>query len=368
MYNKIEMRELESGAPTTAYFIGNVSIDVKKQRHNFEIIRSLGGSAFNAYRQAFLLGVNGELHAAIGGDEHGRYVLNEIRSAGMRDRGIVEMNDLSTLVYTQIDNGGEDVALEKSENAATDAHTTDMLLAAMPEDLTNSIVYIAGSTRKPSFMDETYRLENFFDQISDRGATIAVDPGRTPEPGTLRYHRAQTLISHPRNLARVDFWAMNESEFASYLDLTPEERALPVAHATMDQLVDKYILSSAQPALICVTLGKHGLYLTNAQGSVLVDVPPTRDDERLTKVGLGDSTKAGMIAAILRETAGKMSPDELSQLSPDQLRRIGAYGSAVSLHRMTTETYGRPTDVAETIAARSSHFNEYGIGPDYLSR
>lgn len=364
------MREFDQSAPTSAYFIGNVSIDVKKQRHNFEIIRSLGGSAFNAYRQAFLLGVNGELHAAIGGDEHGKYVLDEIRSAGMRDSGIVNMHDLSTLVYTQIDNGSDDVALEKSENAATDAHTTDMLLEAMPSDLSNSIVYIAGSTRKPSFMDEVFKLENFFDEISDRGATIAVDPGRTPEPGSLRFHRAQSLISHPRNLARVDFWAMNESEFAAYLNVSPEDtaRLQSADHATMEQLADKYILQKASPALICVTLGKNGLFLFSSEGgSAFVEVASVDAAERKTSVGLGDSTKAGMIAAILHETRGVISPEGLAALQNDQLRKIGAYGSAVSLHRMTTETYGRPDDIAHTIAARSEHFAEYGITPDYLA-
>ena len=363
------MRNYGIEGRTQAYFIGNASIDdLYTFGDTASLKRSLGGSALNACYQAFLLGIHSELHSAVGDDANGEFILEKIRATGMDHRGIIKMPGYSTLVYSQIvRNDSDDVVLEKSKNPATDAHTIDMLIDKMPGDLSNSLVYIAGSTRKPSFIDEVYKLENFLDHLSDRGATIAVDPGRTPDPNELRYHRAQTLLGHPNNLDRIDFLAMNESEFASYLNVSPEDRTAGIDQGTIGGLVEKYIREKAQPGLICITLGKNGLYLVNAAGSALVDVPPISKSERRTTVGLGDSTKAGMLAAILQETEGSMSPDLLAGLKPDQLRRIGAYGSAISAHRMVTETYGRPAEIAETIARWSDHYAAYGIHPDYIT-
>lgn len=360
-------RYTRDGRPE-AYFVGNVSIDEERGLGRFDISKSLGGSAFNAFRQAHLLDVSGELHAAVGGDVNGKYVRDQIRTEGMPDRGIVELSDLSTLVYTQTyDSASSDVTIEKSPNAATDAHTLDMILDAMPEDLASSVVYIAGSTRKPTFMDPMFEMENFLDQLRWRGATLALDPGRPPEPSALRYHRAQSMIQHHENLDRIDLWAMNEKEFDVYLVRTDADHTRGVTAATVDELVDRYVYSRAEPALFCVTLGAEGLYLRNRQSSVIVDVPPLEGAEIRTTVGLGDSTKAGMIAAILHELEGQIGAEGLARLTPEQLQRIGAYGSAVSFHRMTNKRYGKRADIATTIDTRADHFQRYGVDPGYLS-
>lgn len=361
------MRDLRDTLRPKHFFIGNASIDVTRLPESLDFIRSLGGSARNASEQADLLGVPNVLIAAVGGDPDGQHILTTMEQAGRPTHGIVVMPDRNTLVYKQIDTGNEDVSIEKSANPASDAHTLDAMLGTMPPLLTDSLVYGAGLTRKPGVIDGHYELEDALDELRARGATIAMDPGRAPDDTPDRLLRSQTFMSYPQNLERVDFWALNPDEFTTYFSLTDDEQTL-LKSATEQQvreLADHHIMEKATPALVCITLGKNGLILYARNGdSALVGAPAV--DRRLTKVGLGDSTKAGMIAAILHESQGAMSPDVLASLSADQLQRVAAYGSAVSTHRIRTGTYGNAADVARTIDDYAKYYQRYGITPDYL--
>ena len=303
-------------APTTpaAFFVGNICIDRLTDPKGNETQRSLGGSAANACAQASKLGVASELCAAIGNDREGRYVLEELERRGQTTNGITVLDGYTTLVYTQQDTGGEDVIITKNHNPATDAHTLDMVTAIMPEDLTGKLVYTAGLARKRAAMTH-FALENTLDELRKRGATIAMDLGRAPSDSPDSLHRSQTFMNYPPNRDRVDFWALNEGEFAKYLGLSEadKQQLLHASEAQVKQLVDRYIMDDAQPALVCITLGRKGLFLHSRTGeTALIEAPSARDEERRTKVGLGDSTKAGMIAAILHETNGAMSPDILA--------------------------------------------------------
>lgn len=362
------MREFNSNPQAKVHVMGNASVDLRELKTS--VNRSIGGSARNEWFQIIQLGRQSDLYVAIGNDPDGHDVLDEVRGAGRSTHGVAILPDRQTLVYRQIDNGTDDVSIEKNDNAATDAHTLDMILESLPQDLTGSLVQIAGFTRKSAIMDRHFDLEDALDQMRGRGATIGVDPGRAPTDSEDRLIRSKTFVSHARNLARVDFWAMNEEEFMTYFEIRDGDMKLLTepSEESMKELVDKYIMERAQPSLICVTLGKTGLYLSSsAGGSTFVTVPQLTKAEKRTHVGLGDSTKAGMIVAALHESDDRMSPAELANMSTEQLRRIAAFGSAVSTYRMLTESYGTRSEIASVIDRYGKHFAEYGITPDYLA-
>lgn len=307
-----------------------------------------------------------EIRAAIGdNDDNANYILSTLESAGMPTASIHRIA-APTLVNYLSESGGADMLHRKNPNSAADAHTPEDLLNSLSKKLNGTIVYVAGFTRKPGVIDPLFGWENALDALKERGAITMVDPGRLPEKGTLRHDRATSHISHFENLNRVAIWAMNEKEFYEYLGVADNDKINEYTIEELTSLTNNYVFKEANPAVFCVTLGEKGIFIRTKKAAKLVEAPGLPKGMEKTTVGLGDSTKAGMIAAFLKECSGEVQRDKLLALTDKQLGRIAAFGSAVSLNRLTTGMYGDIAAVEAIIATYLEHFAIYGIKPDYL--
>ncbi len=361
------------------YAIGNACIDMHRQEDG-TTVRSFGGSALNTAVQInrlmgpeVVIGLVSAVGQRADGtpDANARDILEYLVEEGIDTSGIEAIPGADTLVYQQANvAGASDVVLTKpTARVATDVHTPEMVQKTLAHTkLGGAVVYLAGVTRKLGFMDKPDELEALLEQLARHGATTILDPGRAPEAADKsRLARAQSLVRS----GTIHFPAMNELEFSGYFGAELDNNT--VTHAGIDALVSKEVFRPGSNAvLFSITLGHKGIYLASCDGGTLRsafinDVPPLARHQRLTTVGLGDSTKAGMIAAMHDIVGGPLRPDTLSGLTVEELQQVGLAGLATSTYRMSHNQFGTRSAINAMVKNEQASFFERHTRPDRVS-
>jgi argininosuccinate lyase len=231
------------------------------------------GAAGNVSLALAALGVDHRLFGAVGDDQAGRWVAQELRGLGVG-------GDLHVVAGEET---GISIALEAPgrERAFVTAHgvLTGYGVDALPQDVTAAdFLLLTGYFSMPGFRGEgTGRLLR---EARGRGAFVGLDTGWDPEdwsgPGV-----AEVLGLLPL----LDLFLPNEPEALALTGTSNAERAIEV-------------LAQRCPGWVVLKLGERGVLASGPAGETFSLGAPTVTAKDTT--GAGDSLAAGVLAELVR--------------------------------------------------------------------
>ena len=232
------------------------------------------GAAGNVSLALAGLGVQHRLFGAIGDDQAGRLVANELRRVGVGA-------DLQIVVGQET---GISIALEAPgrERAFITAHgvLNNYNESDLPSDATDAdLVLLTGYFSLPGLRGEGTR--KLLQRARDRGAVVAFDTGWDPEDWTNgATHEVLEMLTF------VDIFLPNEPEALALSGKPDAEQAAE-------------FLSDHCKGWIVVKLGDQGVLARGPAGEVLRISAPVV--EPIDTTGAGDSLAAGMFAELVRQ-------------------------------------------------------------------
>jgi ribokinase len=155
-----------------------------------DVVRLSGGKGANQAAAAARLGADVSLIAAVGNDESGAWLLDQLRARGVRDDLIQRSTRPSGTAFITVDDLGE------NEVVVSPGANVDLDLSGI--DLGKFDVVLAQMEVAPSVLDEA--------AVSSRHFILNVAPARAVEPETLA--RCAVVIANEREAAFFDVAAL----------------------------------------------------------------------------------------------------------------------------------------------------------------
>lgn len=267
---------------------------------------AVGGVAANVAWALAKLGVGAVPYCRIGGDEIGRWILREFRSAGvMTDRVVVDPSvesDLSAvIVLTQ--NGERTIFHNRDANEHLDIDA---------KRLSGADWFFVSAING----DVDVKLRQIFDVAAEMGIKVVLNPGQ---------HNLRSLPGLVLELvAKCDMLVLNKDEALELVMRSHKE-------STPEQLNDeRYLLSSliaAGAKTIGMTDGARGAWGTDGAG--FWHCPIGKVEKVVDTTGAGDSFAAAFFAAIAFH--GKSVADGLRYGISESGSVVGKYGASAGL-------------------------------------
>jgi sugar/nucleoside kinase (ribokinase family) len=267
----------------TVHVVGNVQLDVLVSPvHDLprpggdDIVDSIAvrpaGAAGNVSLALAALGVPHRLFGAVGDDQAGIWVLDELRRAGLADDLLV-MAGQDTGISVALEAPGRERAFLTAHGALDRYREADV----SPDAVAGDLVLLTGYFSLPGLRgDDTRRL---LEKARANGAVTVFDTGWDPEDWTGA-GGAEVLSLLPL----VDVFMPNEPEALALTD-----RADPAAAAAD--------LARRCPGWVVVKTGERGVTARSPEGDV-VEVAAPEVSDVVDTTGAGDSLAAGMLAEL----------------------------------------------------------------------
>lgn len=231
------------------------------------------GAAGNVSLALAALGVEHRLFGAVGDDQAGRWVAEELRKLGLGD-DVEVVPGQETGISIALEAPGRERAFITAHGVLTRWAAGDLPTAAAAGDF----VLLTGYFSLPAFRGVgTHQL---FRRARAAGAFTALDTGWDPDDWTRG--GAEEVLDL---LALVDLFMPNE----------PEALAL-TGRATAEEAVD--VLAELCPGWVVVKLGERGILARGPGGERLRVSAPVVTPRDTT--GAGDSLAAGLLAELAR--------------------------------------------------------------------
>ncbi len=287
--------------------------------------RSLGGNASNVSVGLSRLGTPSTLIAKIGRDLHGRYLADILAGEGVEIKYLaIDDSHHTAQCYVLTGPDGDHTFYNWPQPHAADMLTIDDL--SYEALIGVEVLHAAGI----SLILEPRRstVLRTMETAADNGLVVSFDAcfpsGKSAE--------AKHPVEQAMGLAHI--LKVNKRELVLWSGGQPD--------SSVDEMAD-VLFSRYQPLAVAVTLGEQGSRIKTASG--VVDCRPFTIPS-VNGVGAGDGFIAGMLHALHRKLAGRVTIESVRDLSLPAWAEAGAYGNAVGAlaTRCLSASEGLPRD------------------------
>ena len=270
-----------------------------------ELVAKAGGSPMNCAIALSKLGNEAGFLCPISTDTFGDFILQPLNAAGVKQLIAQRVRAPSTLAVVTDDGKGNPRYAFYRE--ADRAFTRDGLIAALPQSI--ELFQIGGfCSIEP---EDAAVWGDVANEARRRGAVISIATNVRP-----------SLIAD-MDAYRVRLEAA--LDLSNIVKLSEEDVHYLDPNISLEGFAEE-LLRKPNCALVVITLGAEGSLAFNAMGSVRSPIYPATPGG--DNVGAGDTLMAGILTW-LRDQA-VLSPDDMSQLGPDQLSAMLWFGAVAA--------------------------------------